>query len=140
MAHSVYTRTSAQSLACFSSAHEIRPRFYPAAPRHDLTVALAELDRATEDTEPDGTEHRLLTMASDWLAQVAKDLSYSHVSDDHTFEFVCTLGDVLALAAGAIALQRGRRITTPLHNASTLIERVLDTLRPAEREAHDIRA
>lgn len=138
MAHSVYTRTSAQSLACFSAANEIRPRFYSAAPRHDLTVALAEIDRATEGAEPDGTEHRLLTLASDWLAQVVKDLACAHVSEDHTSEFFHTLGDVLALAAGAIALQRGRRITTPLHNATTLIERAQDTLRSmADGEAHD---
>lgn len=140
MAESVCARTSAQSpfFSVVTPADEIRRHLYPSAPRHDLTVALAEIDRATEGTEPDGTEHRLLTLASDWLAQVVKDLACAHVSEDHTSEFFHTLGDVLALAAGAIALQRGRRITTPLRNASTLIERAQDTLRSmADGEAHD---
>ncbi|XAH21632.1 hypothetical protein AAFF27_16590 [Xylophilus sp. GW821-FHT01B05] len=134
MAESVCARTSAQSPACFSTAYAKRPQWYPSAPRHDLTVALAQIDRATVGAEPDGTEHRLLTLASDWLAQVVKDLACAHVSEDHTSEFFHALGDVLALVHGVMALdlQRGDQSASALRAAATLIERGKDTLSAME--------
>lgn len=107
---------------------------YPTAPAHDLNVALAQVDAYSATTESGGHQTLLITLASDWLAQVLRDLASSHVCADHTHEFICTLCDVLALVHGVMALdlQRGDESASTLRAAATLIERAKDTLSTME--------
>lgn len=106
---------------------------YPEAPRRDLEAALASMDRVEAETSQDCAAWRLLSMATDWLADSIREAGRLVPTTANLEQIVLPLGDVLALVQGAAALQASN--CTLLTSAATLIERAIETLSSLEEVA-----